>query len=439
MLLELPLRLSACQDTDLHGTKTQLSHLAKEPRQTHRQTDRRGVGLGPAALSLSSAPQRAAAPLPAAGVSLRPRLSQEVPSPAPPPLARLHGACAPRPPGSHGGRAGGEGAAVTAALPARPLRGRGRVPPPALRAPRLAGQRLRGGGRSRPAPPHPSGGCGDARGGKEPEGRPRRYLRVDVSHREELDVFEHLLRDFQLFLVRRHGAGRPHGASLRRLAPPAARRAEPRGPGPPVPSPAVPPNRASKARAAGRTIPLRDAGVARERWAEPPAPSGSPLRTATSAAAERPLLPLSGCDLRSSLRLRTEVRAGSRARLPPHARKAMVPPETTEAGSGDTRTRPLASRRGEGGGEGRAAPSGPAPLPPGPRPTASAPPGTSRSPPRLLRLRRVRPFPAAGFARGRMAGFGGLLAEQSWLQPRCMHRITLSSSKPLFQLVKSIP
>lgn len=339
----------------------------------------------------SASPQRrgrAAGPLPAAGVSRRPRLSQEVPSPAPPPLAGCTG------PARRGRRlpwrAGGEGAAVTAALPAQPLRGRGRAPPPAT-PPRCE---ARGAAFARrrtipPCPP-PRGGCGDARGGKEPKGRPRRYLRVDVSHREELDIFEHLLRDFQLFLLRRHGAGRPPARRVCR--PPRSARCPPSrttGPGSPVPSPAVPPNRASKARAAGRTIPLRDAGVVREGWAEPPAPSGSPLQTATSAAAEKPPLLLSGRYLRSSPCLRTEVGISSRARLPPHTREAMVPPETTEAGSGDTRTRPLASRRGEGGGEGSAAPSGPAPLPLGPRPAASAPPrraGRYRSPPRLLRF-----------------------------------------------------
>lgn len=339
----------------------------------------------------SASPQRrgrAAGPLPAAGVSRRPRLSQEVPSPAPPPLAGCTG------PARRGRRlpwrAGGEGAAVTAALPAQPLRGRGRAPPP--RHPSA----LRGARGSvcaeadDPTLPPPRGGCGDARGGKEPKGRPRRYLRVDVSHREELDIFEHLLRDFQLFLLRRHGAGRPPARRVCR--PPRSARCPPSrttGPGSPVPSPAVPPNRASKARAAGRTIPLRDAGVVREGWAEPPAPSGSPLQTATSAAAEKPPLLLSGRYLRSSPCLRTEVGMSSRARLPPHTREAMVPPETTEAGSGDTRTRPLASRRGEGGGEGSAAPSGPAPLPLGPRPAASAPPrraGRYRSPPRLLRF-----------------------------------------------------
>lgn len=339
----------------------------------------------------SASPQRrgrAAGPLPAAGVSRRPRLSQEVPSPAPPPLAGCTG------PARRGRRlpwrAGGEGAAVTAALPAQPLRGRGRAPPP--RHPSA----LRGARGSvcaeadDPTLPPPRGGCGDARGGKEPKGRPRRYLRVDVSHREELDIFEHLLRDFQLFLLRRHGAGRPPARRVSR--PPRSARCPPSrttGPGSPVPSPAVPPNRASKARAAGRTIPLRDAGVVREGWAEPPAPSGSPLQTATSAAAEKPPLLLSGRYLRSSPCLRTEVGMSSRARLPPHTREAMVPPETTEAGSGDTRTRPLASRRGEGGGEGSAAPSGPAPLPLGPRPAASAPPrraGRYRSPPRLLRF-----------------------------------------------------
>lgn len=339
----------------------------------------------------SASPQRrgrAAGPLPAAGVSRRPRLSQEVPSPAPPPLAGCTG------PARRGRRlpwrAGGEGAAVTAALPAQPLRGRGRAPPP--RHPSA----LRGARGSvcaeadDPTLPPPRGGCGDARGGKEPKGRPRRYLRVDISHREELDIFEHLLRDFQLFLLRRHGAGRPPARRVSR--PPRSARCPPSrttGPGSPVPSPAVPPNRASKARAAGRTIPLRDAGVVREGWAEPPAPSGSPLQTATSAAAEKPPLLLSGRYLRSSPCLRTEVGMSSRARLPPHTREAMVPPETTEAGSGDTRTRPLASRRGEGGGEGSAAPSGPAPLPLGPRPAASAPPrraGRYRSPPRLLRF-----------------------------------------------------
>lgn len=79
----------------------------------------------------SASPQRrgrAAGPLPAAGVSRQPRLSQEVPSPAPPPLAGCTG------PARRGRRlpwrAGGEGAAVTAALPAQPLRGRGRAPPP---------------------------------------------------------------------------------------------------------------------------------------------------------------------------------------------------------------------------------------------------------------------------------------------------------------------
>lgn len=423
VLLELSLRptsLSARQDTDLQqparnkdstpapgkGTKTLISASTASGAHLNTQTDthvhihtyththpRVGLGqasarAGPAALSLSSAPRASSGPAPRSrGQPPAPSLTGS-PFSRPSSARRLHGACAPRPPAPMAGgwrRSGGYRGAPRAA----PERTRPRSPP---RHPSA----LRGARGSvcaeadDPTLPPPRGGCGDARGGKEPKGRPRRYLRVDVSHREELDIFEHLLRDFQLFLLRRHGAGRPPARRVCR--PPRSARCPPSrttGPGSPVPSPAVPPNRASKARAAGRTIPLRDAGVVREGWAEPPAPSGSPLQTATSAAAEKPPLLLSGRYLRSSPCLRTEVGMSSRARLPPHTREAMVPPETTEAGSGDTRTRPLASRRGEGGGEGSAAPSGPAPLPLGPRPAASAPPrraGRYRSPPRLLRF-----------------------------------------------------
>lgn len=346
---------------------------------------------GPAALSLSSAPRASSGPAPRSrGQPPAPSLTGS-PFSRPSSARRLHGACAPRPPAPMAGgwrRSGGYRGAPRAA----PERTRPRSPPlPPLRAARRAGQRLRGGGRSHPAPP-PAGGVGTRAAGRSPRGgRGGTFgsMSPTVKNLTSLNISSGTFSSSSSADM--VPAGHPHGASAGRLDPPAARRAEPRGPGPgsPVPSPAVPPNRASKARAAGRTIPLRDAGVVREGWAEPPAPSGSPLQTATSAAAEKPPLLLSGRYLRSSPCLRTEVGMSSRARLPPHTREAMVPPETTEAGSGDTRTRPLASRRGEGGGEGSAAPSGPAPLPLGPRPAASAPPrraGRYRSPPRLLRF-----------------------------------------------------
>lgn len=105
-----------------------------------------------------------------------------------------------------------------------------------------------------------------------------RYLRVDVSHHEELDVFEHLLRDFQLLLVvRQHGPGQQQRALPPCPLFPALTVQNPPGPGS-LPSPS--PRRAAEPREQGARCgthhpPPGRRGGGRGRG-EPPPQSGSP-------------------------------------------------------------------------------------------------------------------------------------------------------------------
>lgn len=171
-----------------------------------------------------------------------------------------------------------------------------------------------------------------------------------------------------------------------------------------------PPNRASKARAAGRTIPRRDVGGARGGGDSRFVRAAPPSRAVTPSAAGRRPPPFRRRYLRCSSRFRTVPGCGIRAGLsPPTLRKAMDSPATTEAGSGDTRTRPAANRRREGeGGEGSAPPSGHAPggaeaTPPLPRPR---PPREDRDGPlREAEGREPRAARAEGAIRF-LTGFG---------------------------------
>lgn len=107
----------------------------------------------------------------------------------------------------------------------------------------------------------PRGGGGKKELWEGARGRVTRYLGVDVSHHEELDIFEHLLWDFQLLLVRRHGPGRQR-----------------RGP-PPRPLPDIP--RAHCGEAAGARVsrplppPSRRTARARRALRDTPSPAGT--------------------------------------------------------------------------------------------------------------------------------------------------------------------
>lgn len=148
-----------------------------------------------------------------------------------------------------------------------------------------------------------------------------RYLGVDVSHHEELDVFEHLLRDFQLLLVvRQHSPGRQQRALPRYPLFPRARCKTRRGPGlSRPPPPAEPPNRASKARAAGHTIPRQDVGGVEGRGESHPHKAAPPARSTTTAAAGLCPLLIHRRYPRSSLFPRTGPADSIRVRSSPRA------------------------------------------------------------------------------------------------------------------------
>lgn len=254
---------------------------------------------GPAALSLSSAPRASSGPAPRSrGQPPAPSLTGS-PFSRPSSARRLHGACAPRPPAPMAGgwrRSGGYRGAPRAA----PERTRPRSPPlPPLRAARRAGQRLRGGGRSHPAPP-PAGGVGTRAAGRSPRGgRGGTFgsMSPTVKNLTSLNISSGTFSSSSSADM--VPAGHPHGASAGRLDPPAARRAEPRGPGPPSPPP--PCRRTARARRALRDAPSHSGtrgwyergGQSRRHQAAPPSKLPPPLprknpRSCSAAATSAP-------------------------------------------------------------------------------------------------------------------------------------------------------